>query len=54
MSDKDKPKPSPSLTVVVDSDVNPAKLADFLAEISSVYSVLSGGDELVIKQEPKE
>jgi hypothetical protein len=46
-------KESPSLSVIVGSDVDPAKLAECLAEISSVYSELSGGDELVIKREPK-
>jgi hypothetical protein len=39
---------SPALSIVVDSDVEPEMLADFLAELSSVYSDLSQGDELVI------
>jgi hypothetical protein len=41
---------APSLHIIVDSGVDPAKLAECLAEISSVYSELSGGDELVIKE----
>jgi ElaB/YqjD/DUF883 family membrane-anchored ribosome-binding protein len=39
---------SPSLSIVVDSDVDPELLAEFLAELSSIYSELSKGDELIV------
>lgn len=43
-----QPTDTPSLNVVVDSDVDQELLAEFLAELSAIYSDLSDGDELVI------
>lgn len=38
-----------SISIICDSDVSPEILAEFLAELSSVYSEISGGDELIIQ-----
>ena len=42
------------LNVIVDGDVDPKVLAEFLALLSDVYSGLSAGDELVICWPSKE
>lgn len=39
----------PLLTILVDSDVDKELFAEFLAELASLYSELSGGDELIIR-----
>jgi hypothetical protein len=41
---------STSINVLVDSDVDPQTLAAFFAELSAIYSDLSDGDELVIRE----
>jgi hypothetical protein len=42
------PADPPSINIVVDSEVDQDLLAEFLAELSGIYSELSGGDELII------
>jgi RNA polymerase sigma factor (sigma-70 family) len=39
-----------AFSIIVDADINIDLLADFLTELSSLYSDLSGGDELVIRE----
>ncbi len=45
---------SASLNILTDSSVDPQVLAEFLAELSSIYGELSDGDELVIDRTPAE
>ena len=42
--------PPQSLSVIVDSDVDKNLLAEFFAELASLYSDLSDGDELIIRE----
>ena len=51
-SSNEPPSPADtlSLTIIVDGSVAPGLFAEFLAGLSSVYSELSDGDELVIRE----
>jgi hypothetical protein len=41
---------TPQLNIVVDSDADPAAVAEFLATLNDIYAELSDGDELVINE----
>ena len=43
-------RPGRTLSIIVDDSVDPTELAGFLAELSAIYSELSDGDELVIRE----
>jgi hypothetical protein len=40
----------PSIRCIIDSDVDPEVMAEFFAELSSIYAELSDGDELIIRE----